>query len=109
MILRLHAWIVGIVFLAVSLPFVVHAFPIGGQANVVLPCIYNSTIYTNLGPPRGGTYIWTTATRTYPFGPPRHAGQWVLGLAGAPYYCFFSVYPIIVWSGITITMMGSSQ
>lgn len=102
--------IVAVLTLACILaPSATSAFPIGGQARVVLPCIYNSTIYTVLGPPRGGTYIWTRATKTYPFSAPRHAGQWVLGLAGVPYYCFYSVYPIIVWSGITITMMGSSQ
>ena len=90
-------------------PAVAHAFPFGGQAGIVLPCIYNSTIYASLGPPRGGEYIWTTATRTYQFGPPTHAGQWLLGLAGAPYYCIYSILPIRVFSGIAITMMGSSQ
>ncbi len=62
-----------------------------------------------LGPPRGGAYVWTTRTKTYEFGPPRRAGQWVLGNAGLPYFCFFSVRPIITYSGTTITMMGSSR
>lgn len=109
MTLRSRMFIAVVTLLVVIAPLIVQAFPIGGQASVVLPCIHNSTIYTRLGPPRGGTYVWTVATETYNFGPPRHAGQWVLGLAGAPYYCFYSVRPIITWSAIIITMMGSSQ
>lgn len=90
-------------------PLVADAFPFGGQANTVLQCPYNSTIYANLGPPRGGEYIWTTATKTYLFGPPQRAGQWLLGLAGAPYYCIYSVQPIIIYTGVAITMHGRSQ
>jgi hypothetical protein len=84
------------------------AFPFGGQANIVRPC-YNQAIYANLGPPRGGPYIWTTGTKTYQFGPPSHAGQWLLGLASVPYYCIISIQPVIVWPGTYITMMGSSR
>lgn len=86
-----------------------HAYPFGGQASLVLLCRYNQTIYAALGPPRGGEFIWTTATKTYLFGPPTHAGQWLLGLAGAPYYCIYSIRPLIIWTGDAITMMGSSQ
>src|SRR3989338_725376 len=89
-------------------PLAVHAFPFGGQANIVRPC-YNNAIYANLGPHVGGPYIWTPSTKTYQFGPPTHAGQWLLGLAGAPYYCIISIEPVIVWPGTYITMMGSSQ
>ena len=89
-------------------PNAVFAFPFGGRASVVLQCPYNSTIYANLGPPRGGEFIWTTATKTYQFGPPSYAGQWLLGLAGAPYYCIYSLSPLIIYTGIAITMMGSS-
>lgn len=91
-----------------AVPFIAHAFPFGGRASIVLQCVYNSTIYTNIGPPRGGEYIWTTATRTYQFGPPRYAGQWLLGLAGAPYYCIYSISPLIIYTGIAMTMLGSS-
>lgn len=84
------------------------AAPFGGRASTVLRCVFNSTIYANLGPPRGGEYIWTTATKTYQFGPPSHAGQWLLGLSGAPYYCIYNVSPLIIYSGIAMTMMGSS-
>ena len=84
------------------------AYPFGGQASVVVPC-YNNAIFANVGPPRGGTYIWTPATQTYRFGPPTHSGQWLLGLASIPYFCLVSVQPIIIWPGLAITMMGSSQ
>jgi hypothetical protein len=73
----------------------------------VVPC-YNQAIFARLGPPRGGDYIWTPATKTYQFGPPSFAGQWLLGLASAPYYCIVSIEPVIVWPGIAIDMMGSS-
>lgn len=94
--------------LALCVPLFAAAAPFGGMANKVVPC-YNEAIYANLGPPRGGPYIWTPSTRTYPFGPPTHAGQWLLGLSGAPYYCIVSIMPVIVWEGTSITMMGSSR
>ncbi|OGG74180.1 hypothetical protein A3A40_02165 [Candidatus Kaiserbacteria bacterium RIFCSPLOWO2_01_FULL_54_20] len=89
-------------------PLFTHAFPFGGRASTVLRCVYNSTIYANLGPPRGGEYIWTSATKTYQFGPPAYVGQWLLGLAGAPYYCIYRISPLTIYTGIAITMMGSS-
>ena len=89
-------------------PAFVFAFPFGGQAGMVLPC-YNQAIYASLGPPRGGPYVWTPSTKTYAFSAPTHAGQWLLGLAGAPYYCIVSIQPVIVWPGTYITMMGSSN
>ena len=111
MVLRLYtpAKIVAVVLIVASFPFFAYAFPFGGQASIVLPCYYNQTIYASLGPPRGGEYVWTTATRTYQFGPPRHAGQWLLGLAGAPYYCLYDIFGIVIFPAIAITMMGSSQ
>lgn len=84
------------------------AFPIGGAIGVIRPC-YNNAIYVALGPPRGGAFIWTPSTKTYQFGPPRRSGQWVLGLASAPYYCVVSIFPVEVWAGIHIDMMGSSR
>ena len=93
---------------AFALPLVAYAFPFGGAIGQIIFC-YNDAIYTVVGPPVGGTYIWTPSTRTYQFGPPMHSGQWLLGLAAPPYYCLVSIQPIIVYSGILITMMGSSQ
>lgn len=94
--------------LSMSVPFVSYAFPFGGSIGLIKPC-YNDAIYASLGPPTPGPYIWTPATKTYQFGPPTHAGQWLLGLTGAPYFCLVSIEPVIVWPGINITMMGSSQ
>ena len=82
--------------------------PFGGPITSIIFC-YNQAIWTTVGPPVGGIYIWTPATVTYPFGPPAHVGQYLLGLYGAPYYCLVSIVPIIVYAGISITMMGSSQ
>jgi hypothetical protein len=89
-------------------PVTVFAFPFGGQISEIIFC-YNDAIYAQVGPPRGGPYIWTPSTVTYEFGPPSHSGQWLLGLAAPPYYCLVSIVPIIVYTGIAITMMGSSQ
>ena len=100
-----------VVVLAMTLfliPISAHAFPFGGQAGMVIPC-YNQAIYASLGPPRGGPYVWTPSTKTYQFGAPTHAGQWLLGLAGAPYYCIVSIQPVIVWPGTYITMLGTSR
>jgi hypothetical protein len=97
-----------VVFTVIALaPSFALAFPFGGQIGIVKPC-YNNAIYVALGPPRGGPYIWTPSTRTYLFGPPSHVGQWLLGLASAPYYCVVSIFPVIVWPGTHIDMMGSS-
>ena len=103
-----HKTISALLALLVLLPASAHAFPFGGQASIVRPC-YNAAIYAGLGAPRGGPYIWTTATKTYQFGPPRAVGQWLLGLASVPYHCVVSINPVIVWPGTAIMMMGSSQ
>lgn len=94
--------------IALLFPVAALAFPFGGAISTIIPC-YNDAIYAAVGPPRGGEFIWTPSTVTYRFGPPSHAGQWLLGLAGAPYYCLVSIVPINVIPGIAITMMGSSQ
>ncbi len=95
------------VLVALSTPSSVFAIPFGGQIGVYLQC-YNTAIFTALGPPRGGQYIWSPATRTYQFGAPRGVGQWLLGLASAPYYCVYSIFPVLVAPGLHMDMMGSS-
>ncbi|MFA7309597.1 MAG: hypothetical protein WC050_01695 [Candidatus Paceibacterota bacterium] len=99
----LASGLIGLLFPALAL-----AFPFGGRATQVSPC-YNNAIIAYVGAPRGGVYIWTPSTRTYQFGAPTHAGQWLLGLASAPYYCIISVVPIDVRAGIAIQMLGTSQ
>jgi hypothetical protein len=101
-------FIAGITLAALLLPFSTYAAPFGGPIGQIIFC-YNEAIWTTVGPPVGGIYIWTPSTQTYPFGPPAHSGQYLLGLYGAPYYCLVSIVPIIVYPGISITMMGSSQ
>ncbi|MDP3646037.1 MAG: hypothetical protein Q8R25_03040 [bacterium] len=96
------------VAVALIIPTTISAFPYGGQISQIVFC-YNKAIFARTGPPRGGDFIWTPSTKTYQFGPPQHAGQWHLGLAGPPYYCVVSIEPVIVWAGILITMMGSSR
>ena len=99
---------VALAVVVAALPASALAFPFGGQASVVIPC-YNQAIFAQLGPPIGGPYIWTPSTQTYQFGPPMHAGQWLLGNAGPPYFCLVSILPIITYAGTDIIMMGSSQ
>lgn len=92
-----------------ALPIFAYAFPFGGQASLVHRC-YNQTIYVVLGPPIGGPYVWVAGfTKTYQFGPPAHSGQWLLGLAGAPYACVYEIEPLDVRAATAIIMMGSSQ
>ncbi len=94
--------------LLIVLPGIASAFPFGGAIGTIKPC-YNNAIYAMLGAPVGGPFIWTPSTKTYSFGPPTHSGQWLLGLAGIPYYCIVSILPVEVWPGTAINMMGSSQ
>jgi hypothetical protein len=89
------------------LPYFALAKPFGGSINVLLRC-YNTAIFANVGPPRPEQVIWSPATRTYQFGPPRAVGQWLLGLVSAPYYCVYSIFPVLVAPGMHIDMMGSS-
>jgi hypothetical protein len=97
-----------IIAAALMIPAWLEAFPYGGRISQIVFC-YNNAIFARTGPPVGGDFIWTPTTKTYQYGPPQHAGQWHLGLAGPPYYCVVSIEPVIVWPGILITMMGSSQ
>lgn len=89
-------------------PVAAFASPFGGQASQVVPCV-NTAIYALVGSPDGGTFVWTPATITYQFGPPTHAGQWLLGLSGIPYVCIVSFDPLITWGATNIVMMGSSR
>jgi hypothetical protein len=79
----------------------------GGKVSVSIPC-FNVAIWNTVGAPRGGIYIWTPATRTYPYGAPG-PGRWTLGLYGLPYFCIVTVAPLIVFPGISMTMEGSSH
>ena len=100
--------IAGTALALLLLPAMTMAYPFGGQASQVLPC-YNNAILAYVGAPRGGAFVWTPTTRTYRFGAPTHSGQWLLGLAGIPYYCIVTIVPVDVRAGDAMTMLGSSQ
>ena len=98
-----------LLLLAFATPsFAFATFPFGGSIGLIRPC-YNNAIYVNLGPPVGGQFVWTPATQTYKFGGPSHTGQWRLGNAGPPYFCIVEIFPLTIWPGTDIVMMGSSQ
>ncbi|MDP2650377.1 MAG: hypothetical protein Q8P16_02315, partial [bacterium] len=87
--------LIGMLLLAgFALPKRAEAFPWGGAVQQVIFC-WNDVIWASVGAPRGGQYIWVPGvTRTYNYGPPRHSGQWLLGLAAPPYFCIVSPWPI---------------
>ena len=92
--------------LSVPLPtFAANVF--GGRVGASIPC-FNVAIWNTVGAPRGGIYIWTPATKTYPYGAPR-SGKYVLGLYGIPYFCIVTIAPLYVLPGISMTMLGSSR
>lgn len=103
-----HVLLVLCVVASLGLPFFASASPFGGQARLVVPCYNEGAIYASLGAPIGGPYVWLPSTRTYLFGPPQYAGQWLLGLAGGPWYCLVSWKPVVTWAARSIYMMGSS-
>ena len=84
--------------------------PFGGQITNYIPCALYGVRHVMISGPRPGWYLWTPGvTRTYPFGPPSHTGQWLLGLYAPKYFCVISIQPVNSIEGIEMTMMGSSQ
>ena len=106
-VMRIISAMVATLFI-LSMPAIALAYPFGGQASIVIPC-FDDAIYANLGAPAGGPFVWTPATETFRFGPPTHAGQWLLGTAGPLYLCLVSIDPIFTLPATAILMMGSSQ
>ncbi len=81
----------------------------GGSISLIIGCV-NPVVYTRLGPPRGGPYLWSpSVTKTYSFGPPKRTGQWLLGSAGPSYFCVVKVFPLKTHPGLLMIMMGSSR
>lgn len=79
----------------------------GGRVGAYFPC-FNAAIWTTVGAPRGGIYIWTAGTRTYPFGAPG-PGRYTIGLYGIPYFCIVFIAPLFVLPGISMVMEASSH
>lgn len=86
--------------------------PFGGMVILTIPCTCSVGTLLVVGPPRGGLYILTPASRVYAKYSPI-SGRWVLGLAGAPLVCMV-VIPTIppscvpAGSGPAIIMTGTS-
>ncbi|RJQ33461.1 hypothetical protein C4568_04750 [Candidatus Parcubacteria bacterium] len=108
MVRQLQALVIVLVMLLCSFPlYVLAANVFGGRVGASIPC-FNVAIWNSVGAPRGGIYIWTPATRTYPYGPPS-SGRYVLGLYGIPYFCIVTIAPLFVLPGISMTMLGTSR
>ena len=105
----MNRYIVGFLVSIAFVPSFSLAMPFGGSISTIMPCQTDGARYAFVGPPIGGPFVWTPSTLTYDFGPPSHSGQWLLGLSGVDFYCVISIEPLIIWPGIDITMMGSSQ
>ncbi|MEX0652167.1 MAG: hypothetical protein WD509_01305 [Candidatus Paceibacterota bacterium] len=98
--LALLLCIIGILLL----PFQAHALiPFGGRTLITKPC--NTGLLALIGPPVGGEYMYTLATRTYLYGPPS-VPRWVLGNAGPPGLCFLGQF--YIGAGPIMMIVGSS-
>lgn len=80
--------------------------PFGGPITEYKLC-KNGAIYTFLGPPTPGPYIWMPGTVSYAYGPPAFVGQYLLGLAG-PFGSGVCVIGTTAIPGYRIIMHGSS-
>ncbi len=90
-------------------PAAITAF--GGLITKIVPCT-NGGFWMLVAqpPPKQPTIqalIWTPATRTYLWGPPRKVGQWVLGRYDIPYACTQGPH-IPALYGFRMTMVGTS-
>ncbi len=107
LITALFAGMVSLALFVIT-PQKTEAFSWGGQFTSVIPCM-GGNIWVSVSAPRGGAFIWTPITKTFQYGPPRHAGQYGLGLAGPPTFCLVSPFPVIPIPGIIMLMLGTSQ
>lgn len=80
--------------------------PFGGLTLTQIGCM-NLSQYVVIGPPSGGSYVWSPATRTYLLGPPS-PGRWNLGIAGPPDVCIVSITPPVFFFGLTMITLGTS-
>ena len=85
--------------------------PFGGAITSMITGCFDGITWVSVGPPRPGWYLHTPYTRTYEFGPPRHIGQYLLGLYAPKLFCTKNTGfgGLLVREGLVISMMGSSQ
>lgn len=106
MLLIITIFLSGILFVSFSGTAEALGKPFGGRTTFIISCM-DGAIYTIIGPPTGGSYLWTLGTRTYLFGPPS-VGRWNLGIAGPPSICVVSINPPVFFFGLVMIMLGTS-
>lgn len=78
--------------------------PFGGQIIAARPG--NNCLVIDVGPPRGGEYVFVYGlSQLFSFFSLR-PGAWVLGLSGPPFVCFIGKIPI--GAGPAIMIVGTS-
>jgi Caspase domain len=80
-----------------------------GPVLKIVKCVNNGT-YVELGGDKGGAYMIIENSQNSQIlqgGAPAKKGQWVAGLAGAPYYCLASTAPNIVWAAKIAKVVGA--
>ena len=88
--------------------------PFGGLSLSVTPCPCSFSLLITVGPPLGGSFIYTPGAMLYLFGQIFRPGVWLLGLAApAPVPCVIFV-PSPPWCvpiawGLPILMVGTSM
>lgn len=80
--------------------------PFGGPITSMIFCD-NGAIYTILGPPTPGPYVWMPGTISFRYGPPSFVGQFLLGASTPPPTGVCLRWPTILY-GSLIIMHGSS-
>ncbi len=101
--------LVAVLFSAVLSPEKTSAqVPFGGPITFIHECV--NGIWVIVGAPAGGSYMWLPGTISYREGPPKHEGQYLLGMAGGGAPCLVpcegGLCPI-GW-GMVIQFHGSS-
>jgi hypothetical protein len=78
----------------------------GGPVTRIQPCYNDATLIIVAGQ----ALVSTPATHLYGEGAPKQTGQWVLGLAGAGYYCLASLEPQpVVYTARHIVAVGAAS
>lgn len=78
---------------------------LGGPIIKIQKC-FNDATYVELGGSAGGPFVLTNSTKNYQDTIPARKGQWIIGTAGAPYYCLASLTPTQVWPGTYVATMS---